>query len=439
MNQKMDGPSLGDFSSINELNDSHDLGELASVNSSELVGDLSMLDEAIAELDEIDTSDVHSSNLSQSSESSGLGTESNSLNMEAISEALVSDSFPDIPVLTESVGEATGSGGSPPPPTSIDIPTLSDSSIVTQIEATSEPSYNEISEDELPELDASLSEPLELYDESKHSEVLSVTEQEIKNIASRMFEGESRIAELETDLDLGSDIPSLHSEDVDISSFRAAGISDHVSMEELSSVLSDFSASELTMIDEKDISSAVAPSTEVSELPELMSEIGQEETASRIDDFPEIESVESEIPSLTIDSAELEDMGESKLSSLESEISSFAQQLEEEKSAFMMAEPTHTPRSKPGTAQSNLKTALHDQLMQKIDELVAETISSMSDELNSELETRIDSLIAGAVDHSVPKVLDKLREELRKEIQKQVHRQLPKLIKELMDELAESG
>ena len=337
-----DLPSIGDLSGLDDdLSPSHEIGDSEQLDNTDLIGDLSLLDEAIAELDEMETSGATAA-VTQADEGFDLdGGELTLQDADGDSQPLSLADEDDIPVLVDAIGEIdagtieeiqSAMGGS--------ISGLEDD--VMDFGGAAEKASGIVDAlgvaSELPEgdFDIDLSDQLETLSEPTPS--LSVAEEEIKSIAERMLSGEQSASSLE---DLG---------DVDMVS---SGLEGAASLAESVLAESGFGATS-------------------SESLSAMDDLSQEKTASK------------------------------------------------------------------GKGSQNLRTAIHDQLMSKIDELVAEAINAMGDDLNTALEERVEQLISAALDQAVPTVIQKLRDDLRDEIQRQVRQQLPQMVADLMEDLSEN-
>lgn len=88
-----------------------------------------------------------------------------------------------------------------------------------------------------------------------------------------------------------------------------------------------------------------------------------------------------------------------------------------------------TPSSDPSMS---IPFELHSQLSKKIDDLVLDATMSLTTELQAQLSLQLESLLSNAVESVLPKLIDQMANELRAEVKGRVKVQLPIIVNEVL-------
>lgn len=83
-------------------------------------------------------------------------------------------------------------------------------------------------------------------------------------------------------------------------------------------------------------------------------------------------------------------------------------------------------------ARGGFTSELHAQLSKKIDALVLDAIESLSDELHQQLASRMEALLMSSVDSALPPLVESFSASLRKEVQAKVHKKMPQIVNDLL-------
>lgn len=94
--------------------------------------------------------------------------------------------------------------------------------------------------------------------------------------------------------------------------------------------------------------------------------------------------------------------------------------------------------SKPDPSMS-IPFELHSQLSRKIDDLVLDATMSLTTELQAQLSLQLESLLSNAVESVLPKLVDQMANELRAEVKSRVKMQLPIIVNEVLGKTRLSG
>jgi len=112
------------------------------------------------------------------------------------------------------------------------------------------------------------------------------------------------------------------------------------------------------------------------------------------------------------------------------------------KSELMPSSYYEEPKSAPtppqpetrnfGNSHLNISYELHAQLSRKIDALVIDATTSLTNELHTQLNNRLESLLGHAVESVLPRLVDQMANELRHEVNVRVKQQLPLIINDVL-------
>jgi len=435
-------PSIGDLTSIESNigtpSEPHSIGDLSSIGNtdntdskakSEILGDISLLDEAFAEMDE--GGSENDSNIPVLSEVIDAPSESRILPVDANASIPLLDQ--EATVYAEMLKPATGAVQSKP------------TSQVTDIEADS-------AEEELEE------EPLFDSPGAKNNSNISHMHDSLQMAAELMSEAVPLIDQSEADENSMPEITSFGAEDDDIDLSQLSE-SDDAALEALlnddtstpeyndpniESEISDLEldiASEIhsssTSIDEKIAIASGHTEPDINELP-ISSMADSDVTDSDISEPSDFPSSFAE--GLSNDSTLLEETdGDLDIMNL-SEISEFNPETDLSRGSATQA--SHSigvsgQRRETEHLQNNLNLSipfeLHSQLSSKIDELVIEATSSITEELHAQLTARLDILLGNAVETVLPKLVNQMAIELRTEVNGRVKQQLPTIINDVLN------
>ena len=390
-------PGIGDLSALqSEFEDSksnpHSLGDLKDVEamaSSDVLGDITLLEEAFAEMeDETIGSDddiplLHST-IEQPSviiKNQNLSNSIPVLNQQATefvksampaanSEENMNDIMDEVMEIEDSISEAL-------PLTSVFTPAS---------ELTNPPSVNidEVSEPVITTFDATDEENPELQASSPTSENASPTENiwsdSAANILSDDNSNKTSFSTMSPDFDNISENPSTLS---DISESNAK---DEVFM----------------------------PETKQSTIEDKIAKATGESPSTGFNDIPLSSNQISGLADTELASGFAEDLGDSTYSPPTSE---------------------YIPQTKESADMSksmSIPFELHAQLSKKIDALVLDATMSLTSELESQLSAQLESLLGNAVESVLPKLIDQMAVELRNEVKGRVKHQLPIIVNDVL-------
>lgn len=433
-------PSIGDLTSI-ETNietsesQSHAVGDISGIEDetkSDVMGDISLLDEAFAEMEE--------------------STAQN-------------DS--DIPVLSEAIETPTESRIVPADANGASIPLLDQEATVYAEMLKPASSASEAKQTtQISDID---SEPT---DESEQSLFDSPEAQDNPNIEAlnNSLETAAEIIADNPQTTEASEIPEEDSslKELEITRFEASeqSMGDTTSLDEepFSELADNDDDSALEALLEDDLSTPVFDDSnvesDISHLElDIASELETDATSASIDEKIAVASGNSEIeineipvsalsepsdfPSSFAENLTSEQQAntttpatETTISNMESEISEFNPDID--LNSTVMTEASHSvgitgQNQDQNHFKLNIPFELHSQLSQKIDELVIEATSSITDELHTQLTSRLDNLLGHAVETVLPKLVNQMASELRSEVNSRVKQQLPNIINEVLN------
>jgi len=87
----------------------------------------------------------------------------------------------------------------------------------------------------------------------------------------------------------------------------------------------------------------------------------------------------------------------------------------------------------PNKLNLSIPFELHAQLSNKIDELVIQATSSITEELHLQLSSKLENLLENAVESVLPKLVNQMASELRTDINSRVKQQLPNIINDVLN------
>jgi len=492
-------PSIGDLTSIESSEDSsesqqHSIGDITDINNgpqSEILGDISLLDEAFAELDEDDAQ--NDTDIPVLNESIEAPSESRIVPLDS--------SAASVPLLEQ---EATVFAEMLKPNSTVESTASPASSITSEIinedKEDSEPteddgplfdSVDALNNSNISEMNSDLEMAADLISSTVPTEALSDNIEDTTSKNTTVIENnESDSPESSLDSQSDAALDALLASDTSVPELNDPDVESDISDLQLditSELPSETSVSNsLTSIDEKIAMASGNGETSINEVPisslsqttEFSASFAEGLIGSQPSTYFESESVETEafesetekseevkietidsesygednidefdesIPELPTDNLVTDNSATDSLAELNgTEISEFNPEIDLNSEPLSHATLSvgitgQDPTNQEQTDQSknnlnlNIPFELHSQLSQKIDELVIEATSSITEELHAQLTSRLDLLLGSAVETVLPKLVNQMATELRSEVNNQVKQQLPTIINEVLN------
>ncbi|MDH3327031.1 MAG: hypothetical protein OEM38_09985 [Gammaproteobacteria bacterium] len=424
-------PSIGDLSSIETVASTsdipaHSVGDISGIDSdqpSEALGDMSLLDEALAEMDESDGSD-----------NTDIPVLSEAIETPPLSRIVSMDDNASIPLLDQEAtiyAEMLKPASPAVNSASVSSPVSQLSNMITEI--TNEDD-DDVNEDE-PLFDSPLAENNSNISEMNNS---------LEMAAELMSEASDSAADIDQFSENDDAALAALLDDSSGPAFNEADIDSNISDLELD-IASELTSG-TTSIDEKiAMASSEAQSDsdiEINDLP-----IGSSSAMSEPSDFSTsfADGLTSSHPSSFIDQDDttpepshdnFSGMADSKISN--SQISEFNPETDLNSSPVTQASHrVDISGQNQGENINNFNLSipfeLHSQLSQKIDELVIEATSSITEELHSQLTSRLDDLLSNAVESVLPRLVNQMAEELRADVNGRIKQHLPNIINDVLN------
>jgi hypothetical protein len=427
-------PDIGDLSMLDDANDSasHQIGDLSSLDDDDdLIGDLSLLDEAIAELD------------------SKVESDSSAADASALSDGdvpTVPAGDDDVPILSEAVAEMQAGHTMPAANTSDTVPLLGDSAIISASSG-----GEDFGED--------VSMPVMAEDESfQSSGAASKTAPELSDFGSDAATTELNLAEellTEDKTEDKSDEDEIGSMFDNMSTAEAGDSSlslldEEPAAEETSETVPDFD------LDESEVASNLASNVTTAGGSEIS-------TDDSIFDNSLFESVESGEETPATEAAATEpaatqateaasglELPESQITAtkVDADDSIFDNSLFEtkiegeseekaapEEAASAAASAFAASATSSAIAASAISSDLHAHLTHRIDQIVTEALGALSKELNDHLTARMEKLVMESVDDALPGLMESFSNGLRSQVQSQIRKELPKIVNEMLGDV----
>jgi len=387
-------PTLSELSGLDSLPDTDDeaqsVGDIASVatpDEDDVLGDITLLEEAFAEMDEDASSEEEVGEIAggDSALEQLLAGDSEVETPEATSEpaieefAAAEEDDANIPVLNEAVSEPT-SGDEPDvaAESTESIPTLEDQA--TGFENIEVPSDGDSALEQLLEVDTTTGEMVE-SEASADASVFVEAEPDILSNAEQMNSKASAFSEITAGDDVETAVDVLSDSDIE-----------DVDMDGIVSETVDDKVAQMTT----------------------------EEGQSEINEIPSVD------PLSGISTEFAENLDSTPLSTVISTIE------DDEPDS----QPTHAEHQVSVGNNSgfslNIPFELHSQLSKKIDELVIDATTSLTNELNDQLSNKLEELLEKSVEAVLPALANQMVNGLRGEIKQRVNDQLPLIINDVL-------
>ena len=471
-------PSVGDLSSIEttmETPDSeiHSVGNLSNIEDStksEILGDISLLDEAFAEMNE---SEVQDAQETSAQNDTSIPTLKDSIDTPSESRILPADaqsaSIPlldqEATVFAEMLKPLAESVAYAPPSTPISEPMSALASQVSDIasedpagDVDDEPLFDSPEAENntnISEMNSALEMAAELISEAVPPEAQEAMEnsraatEKAETVVSTfeasnaVDESEAVVEQASTSFESGDAALEalLDEEEIEVPEHNDPNVESDIS--DLQLDIGSEVATDATSIDEK-ISIATAESKTDENDSEI--EINEMPISAMVDDMSE----PSEFPAsfaeaLNSAPVDTDSGGSEMLTELEgTEISAFNPDIDlnSELSGEAITEISHSvgiagQGQEEKQDQNNLNLSipfeLHSQLSHKIDELVVQATSSITEELHSQLSSQLDNLLSNAVESVLPKLVNQMANELRTDVNGRIKQQLPNIINDVLN------
>jgi len=439
-------PSIGDLTSIETSIDApesqvHSIGDTSDIEDkqqSEILGDISLLDEAFAEMGE------DSSHENSSQETSTLEN------------TAPSDNNTDIPVLNETIDTPSESRIIVPDTENASIPMLDQEATIyaemlTPIsDAVMSKPGSKVSGIGSEDLASDIEDnPLFDSPEAQRNSNINELDSSLKTAAESLseIEGEST-AEISTftasDNSIFSADKESESESESESATLEALLNDDNSLAEppTSDIIADLHldiASEaqtgLTSIDEKIAAASGDSEISINEIPISALSEPSDFSISFAEDLSN--SIHEPIGRTEAETTRLAD---SAPGIDESDISEFNPDVDLNSTAGTQASHSigitgagQNDDKSQNSLNLSIPYELHSQLSHKIDELVIQATSSITGELHSQLTSKLDALLGNAVESVLPRLIDQMASELRTEVNHRIKRQLPIIINDVLN------
>lgn len=382
-------PTLGDLSDLDSLpetaSESKSVGDIESVmtpDEDDVLGDITLLEEAFAEMDEDSDEEASAENSAGDSALEGLLDDSD---IAAIDEAEVSEQTNSasaeeekevsIPVLNEKVDEPTSNSE----PVSVEanedqsIPVLEE-----QATAMAEADTDEADDSAL----AHLLDDEATSDSMGDASVFVGSEEEVVSNMEQYASNPTAFSEITSDSGVQTAVDVLSDSDIeDVDNLE-------VSTETVDDKVAQFTADD--------------SQSEINEIPAI------DPYSGISTDFAK--GLEDSVPLSTVISKFEGDESESRPTHAEHKVSVGRS------SGFSL----------------NIPFELHSQLSKKIDELVIDATTSLTNELNDQLSDKLEDLLQKSVEAVLPSLANQMINGLRSEIKQRVNEQLPLIINDVL-------
>jgi hypothetical protein len=381
--------------------------------------------------------------LAELGELSGLGDLATDTTATAATTQPLDDALGDLSLLDEAMAEMdTGleasSDDSGTPPISIEEQILADMGLTEPAAAATTPAASEIvstDNDDIPVLTESVDVDTVMFDSANQpvgGEQTIPTLSDETNVSIGTDGTNEALSELEV---LAQELSTAISEVIPAD--------DSLPSQALSSEdVAEAEAAAIARMGLDQIGGEEPASTQV-EVSEIVNEDEYQELIDSMETEPVVE-VEIATEALLAAGVELDEASE-----IDTATEPAASETEElDMAAAMASEPQSEPAASPHAASdiaapassaavpANSFTAeLHTQLAKQIDILLVEAINNLSNELNHHLAQRMEGLLLGAVDEAMPRLMEELSQGLRSEVQKQVSGELPHIVNDMMGKL----
>ena len=442
-------PSLGDISALqseikNAKSNSQNIGDMENVATdaaNEVLGDITLLEEAFAEM-EVSVADYE-----QEIPMLHSAIEQPSTISQVEPPTTKTDIDESIPVLdqapTEFSEEAATNpesihiGTNPAVDAAIDIPTLepnsnlteqNEVSVISSIIPDSEPAESSIpqqaenTDEVISEVVAPNSEPSQIdLPAAEPSEILIAEEKpatQPETPSNTSFQPSS-IAVPQNEAARDS-----HESDMASSDISTPCLQTETTTTNFSETASDEEPAQISETVPPAISSLlVEPASEpvppITEAPETKA--SAENSAN---DASPSRSIEAEIAQATSDN---------EPSKIDSEMDKLEEQINTELAPSIIEEMVTSQITTPGgDVNMSIPFELHAQLSKKIDALVLDATVSLTSELENQLSQQLETLLGNAVEAVLPRLVDQMVSELRSEVNGRVRQQLPLMVNEVL-------
>ncbi len=427
-------PSIGDLSSIDTSIDASNantptvgsIPDIDDAQKSEVLGDISLLDEAFAEMNESHTDiPVLNDSITTPSESKILSAEDQSSSIPLLDQeaTIYAEMLKPSSKITEPEPKAKSSIESDDPVSDIEDTPLFNAP-------------NAKSNSNISEMNSSLETAAELLNEAAPSDIQPETAQN-SGPTTAVIETKTTAADSEIE-EAPRDGPLKETENND-SALEALLDEEPETAESMSAHLSQISES-VTSIDEKILGESKLTNDdseiEIHEVP-LSAMSGH---TSETSDFSVSLAADLNSDSNETNTLDTQMLTDNLTEPDGTEISEFNPEIDLNSAAIPQTSHSIGITSQgiePEQEQNNLNISipfeLHSQLSHKIDELVIQATSSITNELHTQLSSRLDVLLAGAVESVLPKLVNQMATELRNEVNDRIKQQLPIIIDEVLN------